>query len=645
MPMKNETSYQVYKSGQSLMNCFEEKKVPLLQMRHLRDLDFPITRGISYERTVDEFLLQLAVNDVLQSLRTRKELVILLDGQGALLRENGSWSLLFTPGEVEQRTLEEDAPLFPVLKELVRKEKKGEVCRVQVPWRSQRTLITDQSPFCILDEYCKSRKGGYMTEAEKIVIAGPEELFRHVPVCQYRALATVDKDEVESYHTIRLLMEDYIYRYDLAQTGESTRPLSIAVFGPPGSGKSFGVKQLALSTGRFALASLNLSQYASPAELFEGLHEAMHCEAGQIPLIFFDEFDSELNGNSRGWLKYFLAPMQDGEYTVNGKICNIKGAVFVFAGGTASTFTKFLPSNEEETLRFRAVKGMDFVSRLEGILNIKGPNPVSPVDKSHVIRRAMLLREQIVRKVSGIYDADHGLVNISRGMLSALLSVSEYRHGSRSLEFILDMSRISEVTRFTPSCLPVDEQLDIHLDVEDFRKRLSFEQMMGDFIEKYAQNAHENLCVHRLEEAKQLQAGEDEIKALKQEADMQPWAELPEEYRNAYISQIYYLGVYMQGYDTSIGLRPILPGSADTIQELYGPILEELSMLDHKRWVQDKEQEGWRQGPLDLEMKTRPEMVPYDELEENVREQIRIRVRMIPQNLKEIGFELFKKFV
>ena len=60
-------------------------------------------------------------------------------------------------------------------------------------------------------------------------------------------------------------------------------------------------------------------------------------------------------------------------------------------------------------------------------------------------------------------------------MLSALLSVSEYRHGSRSLEFILDMSRLTEVNRFTPACLPIDEQPDIHLDVTDFRKRLSYE--------------------------------------------------------------------------------------------------------------------------------------------------------------------------
>ena len=79
--------------------------------------------------------------------------------------------------------------------------------------------------------------------------------------------------------------------------------------------------------------------------------------------------------------------MQDGEYTLNGRSYQIKGAVFVFAGGTASTFNEFLPAAPEEEEVFRKVKGPDFVSRLEGILNIKGPNPVSVSDQSHLIRR------------------------------------------------------------------------------------------------------------------------------------------------------------------------------------------------------------------------------------------------------------------
>ena len=343
-----------------------------------------------------------------------------------------------------------------------------------------------------------------------------------------------------------------------------------------------------------------------------------------------DEFDCELQGISRGWLKYYLAPMQDGEYTLNGRSYQIKGAVFVFAGGTASTFNGFLPSTPEEEETFRKVKG---------------PNPVSVSDQSHLIRRAMLMRSQIVHKVSSIYDPESGLVNISRNMLSALLSVSEYRHGSRSLEFILDMSRLTEVSRFTPSCLPIDEQLDIHLDVTDFRKRLSYEQMMGDYEEKYAMAAHENYCRRRLDEAEKLQMDKDQVQALKAEPEMAPWEELDASCRREYFSQIHYIGVQLQDYESTLGLRPVLPGSSDTITELYGPVLEELSEMEHRRWMLDREKEGWRSGPYDPDAKTMPEMVPYDELDETSRENIRLIVRAIPENLLAIGFELYRKVV
>ena len=145
---------------------------------------------------------------------------------------------------------------------------------------------------------------------------GTDHLFRHVPVCRYRVLSTVDLGEIENYHAIKTLLDEYIYAYDHRDAGEDApKPISIAVFGPPGSGKSFGVKQIALSRGRFRITSLNLSQYDSVPQLFHALHQALRYEDGLIPLIFFDEFDSELGGVSRGWLKYFLAPMQDGEDT------------------------------------------------------------------------------------------------------------------------------------------------------------------------------------------------------------------------------------------------------------------------------------------------------------------------------------------
>ena len=96
----------------------------------------------------------------------------------------------------------------------------------------------------------------------------------------------------------------------------------------------------------------------------------------------------------------------------------INKAVFVFAGGTAHSFNDFLPGDDEERIaEFQRVKGPDFVSRLKGILNIRGLNPDCKTDRSHIIRRAMLLRQQIIRRIPSVYDEETGKVNISNGLL------------------------------------------------------------------------------------------------------------------------------------------------------------------------------------------------------------------------------------
>ena len=93
----------------------------------------------------------------------------------------------------------------------------------------------------------------------------------------------------------------------------------------------------------------------------------------------------------------------------------------------------------------------------------------------------------------------------------------------------------------------------------------------------------------------------------------------------------------------SIGLRPVLPNTADAISELYGPALEVLSEIEHERWMRDKMADGWRLGKYDRELKFNPELLPYEELDENTREYIRKSMRSVPMYLKEIGYELYTK--
>jgi hypothetical protein len=71
----------------------------------------------------------------------------------------------------------------------------------------------------------------------RIAIEGPKALSK-IPCARFGKLFTVDRKEIESLRSIRSMIREYIER------DKGKRPLSIAVFGPPGSGKSFGIEEI-----------------------------------------------------------------------------------------------------------------------------------------------------------------------------------------------------------------------------------------------------------------------------------------------------------------------------------------------------------------------------------------------------------------
>lgn len=658
MKLKAREEYKVYTEVSALCReAGQTGETPVFLMELLRDADFSISRGISYGRTVDEFMYELEGNMKLKKLQGCPSMAVLLDRQGALIKDEGRWILLFMPTEIEGNDLTKESDLYEELSRQIQAAETGGMASVEVPARSLKTLSAKVSPLCILDEYCKRQEGGYLGVAKRIVKEGTKELYSSVPVCKYGFLETVDVEEIENYRAVRNLLAEYIKMFDEKTADDmknQPKPISVAVFGTPGSGKSFGVKQIAKELGRFTTSVLNISQYNSIEELFKGLDAALNESRDaldkngkkKIPLIFFDEFDAELNGTSRGWLKYFLAPMQDAEYTLDGVTKRIPGAVFIFAGATATSFGEFLPDKDADAVRtFKNIKGPDFVSRLKGILNIKGPNPIDITDRKYIIRRALLLRSQIQMNAKGLVNRETGEIAISDPLLSALLRVSQFRHGSRSIEFLLGMSRLTGVKKYTPSCLPIEEQLDIHLDVKDFMCKLSFEQMMGDVVEDYAKVVHENYRAKRLEDAKKKQFKPEEIERMMLEDNMADWDRLDEVYKEDNRAQIRYLGERFERQNVGIGIRPVVEGAMDTISDIYGPILEYLAEAEHERWMLNKLENGWVLGKRDNELKHHPDMIPYAELDEMTKDYDRAAIRNIPQYLAKINYELYRKTI
>ncbi len=294
----------------------------------------------------------------------------------------------------------------------------------------------------------------------------------NIPEIQINDLRLVDRLEIEDYLAVRNVLLEYT-----AGNGEKQRPLSIAVFGPPGDGKSYGVKQViadvAKGQGSFEKEphEYNMSQFTNLSELWGALHKSRNTSLKQrIPIIFIDEFDATFEQQQFGWLKYFLAPMQDGVFTENGREFNLGRMVFVFAGGVNRSMDEF--SSRVRNASFCAAKGPDFISRLKGVLNIRG---ISKTDDSldcgmFVLRRAIKLADIIQR----LHD-EHGIKKSSitkplmeESLARAFLGVGCFKHGVRSMEAILRMSRFNPGETLRRSDLPVKEQTSLHVDWREF---------------------------------------------------------------------------------------------------------------------------------------------------------------------------------
>jgi len=652
-----------------------ERLVVVISANDLREFGVNISRRLSWERTAQDFIWQMANNRAVKSLADCANLVVRFGIDGAIHYTNHG-------GFVESRlyydpTVAEDGfrDVYPggmqgltsafvaALTARLAKdglEAVGEGVREGIessrrlfqrgfgkppsepdyPGQeifepsTDEPLIADvlipktgaqghgpQGLWTILEDLTRAR---LEEVAYNTVVKGTDPVLRCVPVGCFGALKTVDRAEIESYQSIRNLMKEY------QDTKEPKSPLSIAVFGPPGSGKSFGVTELAKSIAPVKVEKLefNVAQFQSTADLASALHKVRDLVLlGKIPLVFFDEFDSHFE-SKLGWLKYFLAPMQDGMFKDGETMHPIGKAIFVFAGGTSHTFEQFccedLQVKDEE---FRNAKGTDFVSRLRGYVNIRGPNPVSKEDKFFVIRRAIFLRSLLQRNAKQIFDA-RGHARLDPGVLRALTKVPEYKHGVRSMAAIIEMSMLADRMRFEQAALPPEEQLKLHVDAEIFSRLVLRDVLFGDALENLARTIHEKY--------RQEQKG----KKPSDDLTMVPWEELAEEYKESNRQQANQIPEKLQriGY----GFAPVA-GREPAIYEFNDEEVEILARMEHERWMTEKIQAGWKYGkPRDDKNKIHPDMVPWDELPETEKEKDYHAVRMISELLAAAGFEIYR---
>lgn len=266
-------------------------------------------------------------------------------------------------------------------------------------------------------------------------------------------LRTTDPVEIEPVVTLQNVMDSYVSRENFQ------RPLCIGVFGPPGSGKSFSVKEVARVISKkfdndpFDFFEFNLTQFGGPDEINSAIEPIRASVAkGKVPIVFWDEFDCRYDNHEFGYLRYFLPAMQDGVTYVHGTPYNIGRSIFTFAGGVKASWEdmeKLLTQEDLKAVRMaKTLKIPDFMSRLRVVLDIDGidlnknllADSATPMELEE-LRRILMKRAFIIA-----HQMDTHWKKAARktsGLLLRLL-LAQYKFGARSIEAVIEASGASD---------------------------------------------------------------------------------------------------------------------------------------------------------------------------------------------------------
>jgi hypothetical protein len=663
-----------------------ERLIVVVNANDLRTERIALSRRLSWERTAEDFVRELASNGQLDTLVTCAHLIVRFDCDGVIHHQGRSAAepvLYFDPAHAEGEFVEttgnsmmgrtaaftsglaaaladdeaggidaaiirgmhcahrlaqagfhadaRGAPDYPHVLTHARPDAASPECSIAALNIPSKSIAAGEA-WSILHD----RLGDSCDAARLVVTAGPEAALANVPVARFGQLSTADRSEIESYRAIGNLLRDYLAM-------PQTKPISIAVFGPPGAGKSFGVQQVAEhakppGSKPLPVLEFNLSQFTSPADLIAAYHLVRdYAVAGAPPLVFFDEFDSSYGGEL-GWLRYFLSPMQDGRFREGGHTHPLGQAIFVFAGGTRPSLKEFVkpmskPEDDPEHKQFIAVKGPDFASRLRGHVDIPGPDPVSAEDRMFPVRRAFLLRSLLPRREKLLKSGE--CFAIDDGVLTALLTVPAYRHGVRSMEAVLAMSALTGSRQFERAALPPAEQLEAHVDAADFMARVKGERLDDELREQLARLLHD---VYR-RQRRAIAENDAERAELSGDAAMKDWNDLDEEFRES---------SRLQADEIPRKLRLINCFMAQQIAgraavEAFRPAeIATLAEREHERFNAERLRRQWRLGERNPRQRRSPFLVPWRDLAEKWRSLDECAVTAIPAVLAQAGFGIYR---
>ncbi|MEA3376488.1 MAG: NAD-binding protein [Chloroflexota bacterium] len=118
-----------------------------------------------------------------------------------------------------------------------------------------------------------------------------------------------------------------------------------------------------------------------------------------------------------------------------------------------------------------------------------------------------------------------------------------------------------------------------------------------------------------------------------------PWDQLSEEYRESCRRQADHIGHKLT--EVGCALAPLTDWSAETL-EFKPEEVEIVARMEHERWMAQRIRDDWTCGPRDDEARTNPNLVPWEDLPEDIKGLNRDMVRSLPASLAQVGLQVYR---
>lgn len=229
-------------------------------------------------------------------------------------------------------------------------------------------------------------------------------------------------------------------------------------------------------------------------------------------------------------------------------------------------------------------------------------------------------------RVTAVYVC---LPDDSSGLTTALSLLQ--RAGGRDVPIVVRMSQdagLAALLRSEASGDPAFKNLRAFGLVD---RTCTPELVLGGTYEVLARSIHEHY-VHHQEALGQVERTNSSIA---------PWDSLPENLRESNRRHADHIGEKLNAieYDLTVSREWDAGSFAFTPEQV-----ERMARLEHQHWLEERSRQDWSYapGPKNLEMKTNPYMVDWDELPEDVKDVDRNFVRVLPSILANAGLQVYR---